>query len=270
MPFRAFRDAPDSARLRKQLSESRVPNSEFSSSISTLAPKASEMQRYTLGVSESPEELAFYRAVEDFFATVRGVPHVLSPKDFQLLRSWWREQLPLAAVTAGITEVFARRRDRDDDDPVVSLSYCRHAVQRHAKRLAEMHVGDAELDVGFDGPPVFEQLEALVESLRDAAASSERDRPGTAAVIERVAGQLEQTPEMPAGAVEAHLHALETVLLTSCWRSLPEDDRARIDGLGLAAVTTAGALDEVAERTRRAVRDREVRSLLGLPRLELR
>ena len=79
------------------------------------------------------EELRYYRSVEDFFAWVRGVPHTLSPRDFQLLRSWWRDQVPLAAVLAGITEVISRRREDGDGDPVVSLSYCRHAVRRHAR-----------------------------------------------------------------------------------------------------------------------------------------
>jgi hypothetical protein len=221
-------------------------------------------------VPESPEELEFYRAVEDFFAAARGVPHLLSPKDFQLLRSWWREQLPLAAVTAGITEVIARRRESGDEDPVVSLSYCRHAVRRHAKRLAEMHVGEADHELGLDGPTIDQQLAALADSLRRAARISDRDRPETSAVIEQVASQLDQTPEMPAAAIEAHLHALESVLIASCWRSLPEDDRRLIDELGVRAAAAAGGSDEAADRTRRAMRDRELRTLLELPRLELR
>ena len=39
-----------------------------------------------------------------------------------------------AAVVAGIGEVGERRRERQAE-PVASLSYCRHAVARHAKRL---------------------------------------------------------------------------------------------------------------------------------------
>jgi hypothetical protein len=77
-------------------------------------------------------------------------------------------------------------------------------------------------------------------------------------------------PDMPAAEVEAHLHALETILLTGCWSAVHEQDRVRIDALAARAVAEAGATGEAAERTRRAVRDRELRSLLGLPRLELR
>ena len=63
---------------------------------------------------------------------------------------WWRDEIPLAAVAAGLTEVFSRNRDREDGDPVVSLSYCRHAVKRNAKRLAEMHIGQAAADPGAE------------------------------------------------------------------------------------------------------------------------
>ncbi|MEJ2582841.1 MAG: hypothetical protein P8127_14590 [Acidobacteriota bacterium] len=90
---------------------------------------------------DDTREIAYYREIEDYFATLRGVPHVLSPKDFQLLREWWRDEIPLPAVRAALAEVFARRRDRGEPDPVVSLSYCRHAVKAHARRAAEMHVG---------------------------------------------------------------------------------------------------------------------------------
>jgi len=58
--------------------------------------------RYTAGMASDDElELEYYRAVEDLFATLRGVPHVISPKDFQLLREWWRDEVPLVAVDEG-------------------------------------------------------------------------------------------------------------------------------------------------------------------------
>ena len=108
--------------------------------------------------AEDDREISYYRAVEDLFATLRGVPHMLSPKDFHLLRSWWREGIPLAAVSAGATEVFARRRERGEIDPVVSLSYCRHAVKAHARRIADMRVG------GHDAkgePPILDTASAV-------------------------------------------------------------------------------------------------------------
>ena len=59
-------------------------------------------------VGHDERELEYYRAVEDLFATLRGVPHIISPKDFQLLREWWRDEVPLSAVRAGIRWVALR------------------------------------------------------------------------------------------------------------------------------------------------------------------
>jgi hypothetical protein len=80
---------------------------------------------------------------------------------------------------------------------------------------------------------------------------------------------------MPAGALEEHLYSLESAMLAGCWRALPEEERRAIDlavTRATAAIATAAATDtddETRERMRLAVRDRELRSLLGLPRLEL-
>jgi hypothetical protein len=217
-------------------------------------------------VADDLDELAYYRAVEDFFAGLRGRPHLLSPRDFQLLRGWWREGVPLAAVTGGLSEVFARRRDRGESDPVVSLSYCRHAIKRHARRLAEMRVG-AESRPAPDGEPSGRSLEELDGALRQAAAAGASSRPEVATVIGGIVDRMEALAELPAAILEEHLFTLEAVLLEECWRVLPAAEREVIEHI--AAAAAAEGTDEARERTRRAVRDRELRALLGLPRLEL-
>ena len=50
---------------------------------------------------------------------------------------------------------------------------------------------------------------------------------------------------------------------------LPEDDRASIEAQSRRAAEASGAEGQALERTYRAVRDRELRRRLGLPRLEL-
>ncbi|MCS7183472.1 MAG: hypothetical protein NZ869_10235, partial [Thermoanaerobaculum sp.] len=86
------------------------------------------------------EELAYYRAVEDHFCRLRGTPFLFSPKDFAYLRRWWREGVPLSAILLALGEVFAKKRQRGED-PVSSLAYCRHAVARQARRLAQLRAG---------------------------------------------------------------------------------------------------------------------------------
>ncbi len=214
-------------------------------------------------------ELAYYRQIEDLFSTLRGVPHTVSPKDFQLLRGWWREGIPLTAVVAGVTEVFARRREDERSDPVVSLSYCRHAVNRHARRLAEMTVGDPSRDLTADRPPITDRLALVISDLEAAALAARESLPKVADVIEAIAQQLARCDQMPVAVMEDHLFSMETVLLDGCWQALPESERGEITARANATAERSGAEGKVAERTRRAMRDRELRRRLGLPRLEL-
>ena len=216
-------------------------------------------------MSEDGAELEYYRAVEDLFAGLRGVPHTLSSKDFQLLRSWWRDGVPLAAITTGVTEVFARRRQAGEDDPVVSLTYCRHAVRRAARRLAERRAGTTE--EGASSTPE-DGVAALGHHLERAAASQEEGRPEVARCIRSIRAKLLELPGSgDAISVEEGLYALETALLESCWNALDRDERAEIEDRARHAA--GDATDAVRERAIRAHRDRELRLLLGLPRLEL-
>jgi hypothetical protein len=218
--------------------------------------------------AEDERELEYYRAIEDFFATLRGVPHVISPKDFQLLRDWWRDEIPLSAVRAGITEVFARRRERGDDDPVVSLSYCRHAVRKHARQAAEMRVGATEDNV-LQSLDSLSALEALVHDLAAAAARQRSERPHVAEVIDRIATTVETASEIPDAALEEHLFALESALLATCLDALDQDERQSIERRARLEAEATTATPEASERTFRALRDRLLRDELGLPRLEL-
>jgi hypothetical protein len=213
-------------------------------------------------------EVAYYRAVEDFFATLRGVPHTISPKDFQLLREWWRDEVPLAAVRAGITEVFARRRERGEHDPVVSLSYCRHAVRKHARRVAEMQVGATDDDTS-PPPDPKPDLEALAADLKAVAARLRPEKPRIASIIDSIATAVETASELPVSALEEHLFALESALLANCLEALDEPSRQSLENRALNEAESTSATPQARDRTFRALRDRLLRSDLELPRLEL-
>ncbi|MEE4270547.1 MAG: hypothetical protein V2I67_02660 [Thermoanaerobaculales bacterium] len=212
-------------------------------------------------------EIEYYRTVEDLFSSLRGVPHTLSPRDFQLLRSWWRDGVPMAAVAAGLNEVFAKNRERDDPDPITSLSYCRHAVKRHAKRHAEMKVGAADAPGGADVPEI--DLLPLIDRLNAAADVLETTRPAVARVVRGIAGQVELAgKDLPPGAVDEHLFALESTMLAECLAALTDDERRTIEATVDDVVTGTTASADARSRSARALRDREVRLLLDLPRLE--
>lgn len=220
-------------------------------------------------MSASERELAYYRAVEDLFAELRGVPHTLSPKDFQLLRTWWREGVPLAAVVAGITEVFVRRREGGEADPVVSLRYCRHAVQRQAAHIAEMRVGAGDGAEAAGLGEVRAELRRLEEMLARAESAQRCERPQVARILALARRQLGAAAELPAAEVDTYLFALETSLLEGCFHALDRGEAREIQALCREAAGPAGDDQETAERVQRTHRDRELRRRLGLPRIEL-
>jgi hypothetical protein len=211
------------------------------------------------------DELAYYRAVEDHFAALRGTPFLFSPKDFALLRSWWREGVPLAAVLAGIGEIWERRRERDAD-PVSSLAYCRHAVARQAKRLAGVRVGAAP---GEGAINVAESLRALAGAVAETAASW-ATVPRLAAVLRDLERAVATLPENSRPeALDETLADLEFTSLDALLGALPADRREAIATEvehELAGLKMAG---EVRSRTRHALLVKALRRLIGLPRLEL-
>ena len=216
-------------------------------------------------------ELQYYRTVEDFFSGLRGVPHVFSPKDFQLLRRWWREGVPLSAVLAGITEVFEKKRARGDQDPVTSLAYCRHAVARHAREVAAARVGSGSSVAPPDAASVSRRLGELASELQRLAATQERDRPAAARVLAEASRTLEAmvSQEIDADRAEELLMALETRIMEELHRALPGTELAALQAEAREVAEASGATGEARERTRRAALDRRIRTLLGLPRMEL-
>ncbi len=211
-----------------------------------------------------PAEAAYYRSVEDAFARLRGTPFLFTSKDFGLLQRWWREGVPLAAVLAGMAEVFTKRRHRHDD-PVSSLALCRHAVQRHAKRLVAVAVGSEE----GSGVDVSEALARCVRQL-EAAARGWESHPALREGILALAAAVDSLPrEAAPAAVDQALAQLEAEAVERLAELLPEESRGKAQESIAGALVGMEAAPEVVERTRRAVSLREWRQALGLPRLEL-
>jgi hypothetical protein len=214
-------------------------------------------------------ERDYYRAVEDLFASLRGVPHTLSPKDMHLLRSWWRDGVPLTAVAVGLTEVFQRRRERGDDEPITALAYCRHAVHRHTRRLAELHAGARDADDSGDARSSAAIAADLETALQQAAHDVPDQYHAAAGTMLTVAAQLRSAADLSPAAFAEHLFTLEAILLEGCWAALPESERSRLAAEARSTAASSGATGAALRQTTHALRDRSLRRLLGLPRLEV-
>jgi hypothetical protein len=209
--------------------------------------------------------LAYYRTIEDFFVRLRGTPFLVSPKDYSLMRRWWEEGVPLAAVLAGVGEVFERRRERDGD-PVSSLSYCRHAVARHAKRLAAAAAGAAEPAGAPDVPAALEECTVAVR----AAEQSWGHSPNVAEVLADLARALDSLPrQAPPAALEETLARLERTALEAILAALPGGLRDDLAGAVEGELEGLEMAPEVRARTVQVATLRRLREQLGLPRLQL-
>jgi hypothetical protein len=205
------------------------------------------------------DELAYYRAVEDHFARLRGTPFLFTPKDFGLLRGWWSEGVPLAAVLAGVGEVMARRTERGQD-PVSSLSYCRHAVTRHAKRLASARVGGAAV------PAALSRYASLVRVAAERCADEARAAEALAALADAV----ESLPvDAPVAALDATVASVEATALEAAVAALAPARRRQLEAEVEAAVLEAGGGPTAAPGVRRAFAVKAARQLFGVPRLEI-
>ena len=212
------------------------------------------------------DELAYYRAVEDHFAALRGTPLLFTPKDFAWLERWRRGGIPLAAVLAGVSEVYERKM-QEDGEPVSSLAYCRHSVLRHARRLAAARAGGIGAAPDIDVAAALARLVGGLAAAVDAAPESHPAR----AVIRDLAMAVAALPADgdPAGVDEA-LSRLEVASLEALFAALPEVERKAIDEkifADLAGVTFRA--ETVRRRTIRALRLKHLRAAAGLPRLEL-
>lgn len=220
-------------------------------------------------MSDSDPEIDFLRAVEDLFSTLRGVPHTLSPKDIHLARGFWKDGIRLAAISAGVSEVIDRKRTAGDIEPVVSVSYCRHAIRRHAKRLADQSVGSRADEAEASHAGARASVDSLISQLRTTAATHENRRAPVSTKIRDIAQELDNALNLDASEIESFVFGLETALIEGCWMALQDKEKQLIKETAMRSAVASGATGEAQVRAFRAFRDRELRTLLNLPRLEI-
>jgi hypothetical protein len=143
----------------------------------------------------------------------------------------------------------------------------------HATANAERPIPSSAFPTSNDGALLSldpgPALDALAKDLAAAATRLRAEKPRIAAVVERIAATVEAASELPVAALEEHLFALESALLATCLDALDESDRQSIEKRARREAEATAATPDAGERAFRALRDRLLRSELGLPRLEL-
>jgi hypothetical protein len=111
------------------------------------------------GTARDPGLEAFASAIEATMRTRRGVDHVLSPREFALVRGWYEAGVPLATVLVAIDLAF------DADPSTSSLAFCRRRVEQLAAG-ATRRGGPSGHETGRPSlPELQERLKELRERL---------------------------------------------------------------------------------------------------------
>jgi len=217
-----------------------------------------------------PADEDYFQAIEEHFARLRGRPLVLSARDVALVDRWWSARVPLRIVLESLDGVFARRAG--SGGPVLSLGYCRHAVEEAFRAWREGQLGAAPTDEVHAPDAARREAAAL---LTDQAAALEGDgggpRQAAARALRALAGRLEGPAPVPLDRAEAELARIEDALIAALMEALPPGHRERLETEVVASLAplrarlTGHALRTTREaRIRAAVRERE-----KLPRLTL-
>ena len=226
------------------------------------------------------DEAAYATQVEEAFIAERGTPFLLSPKDWTLIRGWREAGIPADTVVRAVRETFEKRRARGQAGKISSIAYCADAVEEAWEMERRGLVGKAVAPAAGAAAPAKAEVLALL-SARLRAAS---DALAATAGPEDFLGRVSEGGALPAAAAridalppdlsfeetEDQLSEIEASLVRSALRRLPPEQKDLVESRVSSALgDVTGVSVHVVERMRRALVRREVRALLGLPRLTL-
>jgi hypothetical protein len=120
---------------------------------------------------KDPELEAFVEALEQRLSQLRGQPHTLSPREFELARGWFASGAGVAVVLRGIEQAFAR------EPTASSLVFCDRFVDVALAGARDQQPG-REPPPALDTPEdVAGRVSALVRGLERQAAIAAFERP---------------------------------------------------------------------------------------------
>jgi hypothetical protein len=225
-----------------------------------------------------PPEPEYVSEVEARIAELRGAPLVLSTRDWERVRGWRRQGIPLPVVLRALDDALRPGSEEEYPErlPPRSLAYCERAVQQRWKAKREAWVGRD----GTSTPPprrVRTALNALARQI-DAAAGKLRRGPNAALVtaLRETAVTLRELARRSTGSVNPFeelapaLRGAESALqqrlraaLGDDWRRLCARERERLENrLGNMSPAAANATVEAAVL-------RRLRQELGVPGFDL-
>ena len=208
----------------------------------------------------------YFEAIEDFVATQRGQPLILSPQDFARVFAWWDAGIPVAAVIEGLG-VFFTKKKRKPGAKIYTLAYADREV---AAALAAQRRRALGSDLGMAVDETAElraRLQTLAARLRVVSEPAPLAQASTRAADELQA-LAEKEPAPALAAVSRRLSEIDRELIAVAGSLLSPTARKNMDTeitqqLGELAI----ALSDDAMRA--LLNARKLREKNALPRLGL-
>jgi hypothetical protein len=223
-------------------------------------------------VSEAPpaedDEARYATLLEEVFIAERGTPFLLSPKDWLLIRGWRERGIPADTVVRAIRETFERRRARGAAGKISSISYCANSVDERWEMERRGLVGKRDAAREAPAGSAAGKLAALAGALEAAAETLAEERRAAAG---RAAEKVRALPADGAwDDLEESLLSIEGSLGRALEKALSPEEAEDLERRVAADLgEMRGVASSVVERTRRALRRRELRRRNGLPPLSL-
>jgi hypothetical protein len=206
---------------------------------------------------------AYTEAIEAHLRARRGKEHVLTPRDFALVKGWHKAGVPLATVLVGVDRAL------ESEPSAASLSFCRRRVEELMNSGPRPQERTAPPN---ERVPVQELAEVLAVLLERLVAL----RPGPDACFEPPVGKVREMQDLLAVAsrpnweyLRAKLREIDDEVSAAALRALSDEERASFRAEAArsverhrARVDDAALEDAVARYTLHRARER-----MGLPRV---
>jgi hypothetical protein len=224
----------------------------------SAAPASGATSDAAAGRGAEGDELRYFQALEEAFIRLRGAPLLLSPADWLVAQRWRAAGIPLDFAIASVAELFAKRRERGNEDRISSLRYCARAVETAWRRVQDLA-----------GPGRRTGAAPALDTERRVRALAGAIPPGWA----RDGGIPERVLALrgDAAAVESALVAIDDQMLASAAARLSASETAELDAWvrdRLEPLRSRFDPDEIASAAHR-LRSRELRRRASLPLLSL-
>jgi len=213
----------------------------------------------------------YYEEVESYFVARRGSPLFITPSEWDLVRRWEQQGIPLSVVKEGIDRVFERPKTLLKPR---RLGYCRQTVEAAFRRFRESSLGGRAGGTAQDDSSASAHLTEVSSRLQDLAAAWSETKSELSLLLERTAAavrSLSERAEEAPGEVERELTALDGKLVVESEAVL--GDAIREELRREAESSLESYRERMPEKIYRAALEsgyrRRLRRKLGLPTLSL-